>query len=112
MTISFEINDTDDEVPRSKRAGLAIPAELRTAVDDSLANTTTKSVAVTSNDEAAKVRAMLRSLTNREGYEFNVGPKRNSEGTVIAVVFRTLSKKGRNTPTVKRPKNNKTNKYN
>ncbi|MGI8309049.1 hypothetical protein [Saccharopolyspora hattusasensis] len=88
----YNISDSNGEIPVSRRKGLPIPPELREAVDASLESKTAKRVAVDSENEANRIVSFLRSLTNREGYQFEQGKERTDDGTIAAVVFLTLDK--------------------
>ncbi|QUH03838.1 hypothetical protein HUO13_26175 [Saccharopolyspora erythraea] len=88
----FNISDADGDIPRSRRAGLPIPPEVRKAVDESLKTGKSKRVDVPSEDCANQVLAYLRSLSNREGYKFEQGKERDGDNNTTAVVFKTVDK--------------------
>ncbi|QIZ36397.1 hypothetical protein [Saccharopolyspora sp. ASAGF58] len=78
--MSLEISNRNGEIPRSRRSGLDIPAELFQAVDDSLKKGNNKRVAVSDDKEAERIIACLRSLKNRHGYAFETGKERDDDG--------------------------------
>lgn len=102
MTLSFAVEDTTDDVPRSRRHGVEIPPEFLAHVEASARDGSTKRVRVADQAGRQHVLSILRSLESRKehGYVIEQGTKvnRDADGNPesIDVLFRV---KGRKTET-------------
>lgn len=85
-TPKLNIVDTDEDVPRSGRAGLEIPPVLLEAAKDSLANNKTKQLTV-SVDQQKEIESLLRSLQNRHGYQMTRGTRDGKRAGTKEILF-------------------------
>lgn len=84
--IKLNITDTDEDVPRSGRAGLDIPPVLLEAVKASLETGKTKQVTVPA-EQADEIKSYLRSIQNRFGYQLTKGSRDGKRAGTKEIFF-------------------------